>query len=176
MIALRPNILITGPRQVGKSTLVRNCLAEVPGLKPGGFVTEPVAGAEFPVYQLRDLTTGETRIFARPNPLPPPKFQVDSDVFDFFGCEILQRALEIADLIVMDEIGVLEQTAEIFQQQILACLAANTPVLAVVKARENFFLARLKVRADCSIIKLNPVNRHEFYSLLVDWLRNISAN
>jgi nucleoside-triphosphatase len=165
------NILITGPRQIGKSTCVRNCLADFPELRVGGFITEPASGAGLLTYQMRDISSGTAQIFARQINSGQPKFHVDPAVFDYFGREILARALEVSDLIVMDEIGVMEQTALFFQQQIFACLEANTPVLAVVKAKENPFLARLKARSDCSLIELSPANRDEFQRPLTEWLR-----
>lgn len=172
------NFLITGPRQIGKSTLVRKIMAFFPVEQVGGFVTEPVDRRRT-AYQIRSLSDGESRIFARRIFTDQRQFKIETDVFDSFGSKILEQARERAKLIVMDEIGVMEQTAYNFQQQVLACLGARHPVLAVLKAKPNSFLAQLKARSDVRVIQINRKNRNKLEIFLLQKLRRIliaSAN
>jgi len=130
-------IILTGEKGVGKSSIVRAALARVK-CKIGGFFTVPVeTSAQRVGYELLDLQTGEKRIFARRVPgSHAPRggpFVVDQEVFNSFGTQVIERARQSADIVVMDEIGCMEQGALVFQEAIRGCLRSGIPVLCVVQ-------------------------------------------
>ena len=125
-------ILICGPRGVGKSTLIRRLTALYPG-PVSGFVTkrETVADGEglFPIY-IHPAACPEARRQYGPENLIG---RCDSrrsvrypEAFDRLGPPLLTSG----GLLVMDELGFLENDAHRFQAAVLAALDGSTPVLA----------------------------------------------
>jgi len=141
------HIFLTGAIQVGKSTLIRRALGAFPGLTPGGFRTltgpgEPgsfggvymvPAAQEPPVFSEKNLV-GMRRGHGRGSEGFPA-------AFDACGTEILQNA-EQSPLILMDEIGKMEAEAFGFCRRVEALLDGDTPILGVVRLRDDTPLQR----------------------------------
>jgi nucleoside-triphosphatase THEP1 len=110
------NFLLTGERQVGKTTVCRRVaeLARGLGYDPAGLLTPALVGEEgLPVaYHAQMVSDGEQRLLARAKgDLDGPRtgrYSFDADVFSWV-MEGLRRAIsQGCDLLIVDEIGPLE--------------------------------------------------------------------
>ena len=85
-----------------------------------------------------------------------------TDVFDTIGTEILDESLRYSELIVMDEIGFLEEKAELFKNKITEVLDSNKFVIGVIKDfdKKSKLLDMIRKRKDVSIITVDENNRN----------------
>ena len=132
---MKRHLLICGERGVGKSTLIHRLL-EHSTREVGGFVTKrlPVADENgfFPIYLYpASQSEGERR-----NETANLVGTCDSrssirhpEVFDGLGAQLIKSAPS-GGIILMDELGFLENDARVFQSAVLCALDGDTPVLA----------------------------------------------
>ena len=127
---MKRHLLICGERGVGKSTLIRRLL-EKNMREVGGFVTKrlPIADENgfFPIYlypasQKEDERRNETANLvgtcdSRSSIRHP-------EVFDTLGAQLIESAPE-GGIILMDELGFLENDARAFQSTVMRALDAR---------------------------------------------------
>ena len=165
---MEKHILICGERGVGKSTLIRRLLAEST-LPVGGFVTRRLPQADgdgmFPIYLHAAALPPEER------PYDPEHLVGTCDsrrsirypeAFDRLGPPLLTSG----GLLVMDELGFLENDAHRFQAAVLAALDGSTPVLAAVKPKDTEFLCQVRQHPHGEVFYLTPENRDTLYEHL----------
>ena len=69
-------------------------------------------------------------------------------------------------LLVMDELGFLENDAHRFQAAVLAALDGSTPVLAAVKPKDTDFLRRVRQHPHGEVFNITPESREALYQHL----------
>ena len=166
--SMEKHILICGERGVGKSTLIRRLLAEST-LPVGGFVTRRLPQADgdgmFPIYLHAAALPPEER------PYDPEHLVGTCDsrrsirypeVFDRLGPPLLTSG----GLLVMDELGFLENDAHLFQEAVLAALDGSTPVLAAIKPKDTDFLRRVRQHPHGEVFNITPESREALYQRL----------
>ncbi len=142
MIINKTHVFLTGDFQVGKSTLIRNVLKELPTCRLGGFCTISVmdtpeafgsvyivkADAVFAADGNNISFNEENRVGIRSNkgPIGFP------EVFEQYGVNALSD-IGTCDLILMDEVGKMERNALTFTNLILEVLEGDVPVLGVLR-------------------------------------------
>lgn len=145
------HLLLTGSRGAGKSTLLRQ-LAGWQG-DADGILTHAVRkedGSAMEV-QLRRMGQEEVCIIGRS---APHGMQPVAEGFAR-GAELLRRCRsEHAGLLIIDEIGFLEQQQVEFLEEICNCFASNR-VWAVLRKGEYPFQQRLKAREDVWTVDLD---------------------
>ncbi len=129
-------LFLTGPRAAGKSTALRRALAES-GLRARGLRTCFDAPRDAREKNLWLLPWDEGEDFepvlcARIGPGGRVAFP---EAFDGAGVRLLTAAARDpdTDLIVIDELGFLEEKAELFRETVRALLAGRKPVAGVVR-------------------------------------------
>ncbi len=169
------NIFLTGPRNVGKSTIIETALRSFAG-RLGGFITLPKLlndgrrvfvmdslNLDYPAnYQPRICEVGiDGRLEAKP------------ETFDGLGVQILDDCLrKEVDLIIMDELGLFESGASNFQEKVKICLASSIPVLGVIKAKDSKFLKEISNRPDVQVVDITINNRGQVGSKIQDIVTN----
>ena len=167
----RPHLLICGDVGVGKSTLIGRLLEH--STRPlCGFATKriPVPGADglCPVYlhpaarAVSERTYGRDNLIGKCDRRHSLRFP---RVFDTLGVELL-RAPEDG-LILMDELGFLENDAARFREAVLRALDGSIPVLAAVKSRDTEFLRSVKAHPNAELVSITEQNRDGLYELLL---------
>ena len=166
----KPHILICGERGVGKSTLLRRLLAD--DLRPlGGFVTKRLAVPDengfYPIYIYPAALPEEERRSGRENLVGVCDGRSSrryADVFDTLGTKYL--AAPAGGVLLMDELGFLENEAAAFQAAVLRALDGDTPVLAAVKPRDTAFLRRVREHPKAELFQIDESSRDGLYEAL----------
>lgn len=161
-------ILILGARGVGKTTLIRRLLSDLP-CPTGGFCTEKrltgPAGAHS-VYLLPAELPLQARSYTPDNRVgrwDGQTMQAFPAVFDTLGTACLSR-IAPETLVVMDELGFLESQAPRFTQAVLDALDGPAQVIAAVKDRPDVpFLQAVLAHPQARVFRLTPDNRQALY-------------
>ncbi len=161
------HIFLTGDVQVGKSTIIRKMLQALPLKYPGGFLSVSVP----------DLPDGQMSVYLVPAGETTPQMAAENRVgirkgagrgiekfpqaFDTAGVRALQGAEE-SGLIVMDEVGRMEQDAALFSARILELLDGKTPILGVVqKVADTPLTNTIRRHPDVRVLEITTGNREE---------------
>ena len=128
------HLFLTGDRQVGKSTLLKKWLAQI-DISMSGFYTRKCVSEDghLFVHMLaagkEDWPTSDNILFnCRERDLAAA-----SERFNQLGCPLLHQA-ENTQLIMMDEIGIMEEQAGLFREAVLHTLDGGIPVIGVFHA------------------------------------------
>ena len=161
---MKRHLLICGERGVGKSTLIRRLLAEN-RREVGGFVTKRLTAADgrgfFPIYLYPAAQKEEERRSEKANLVGTCDSRSSvryPEVFDGLGVRLIESAPR-GGLILMDELGFLENDAEAFQAAVLRALSGDTPVLAAVKPRDTPFLRAVREHRNAELVYIDEENR-----------------
>ena len=155
---MKRHLLICGERGVGKSTLIRRLL-EHSTREVGGFVTKrlPVADENgfFPIYLYPTLQSEGER---RNETCDSCSSIRHPEVFDGLGAQLIKSAPS-GGIILMDELGFLENDARVFQSAVLCALDGDTPVLAAVKPKDTPFLRAVRGHENAELVFIDEQNR-----------------
>ena len=173
------HIFLTGDIQVGKSTLIRKALHEVPGIRLGGFRTVTIADVPDAIGAVYILSAAaaenespgsDQRVGIRYGPGRGP--ECFPQVFDTRGVQLLRDA-EQADLILMDEIGWMESNAAAFRSRVSELLDGTVPILGVVRKMGNAPLQEtIRNHPAVRIVTVDVENRNSLAGPLAEWIRN----
>ncbi|MEM3012095.1 MAG: nucleoside-triphosphatase, partial [Candidatus Hadarchaeales archaeon] len=129
------NFLLTGRPGSGKSTVIGRTVSLLrgEGVRVGGiFCPELREGGERVGFEIRDLLTGEVGVLARVGLEGPGvgKYGVNLEALERIGGGGIRRALEEAEVVVVDEIGPMEVLSKGFREAVLQALSSPLPLLA----------------------------------------------
>ncbi|MEM2535904.1 MAG: NTPase [Candidatus Hadarchaeales archaeon] len=167
------NFLLTGRPGSGKSTVISKTvsLLREKGVKVGGiYCPEVREGGRRVGFEIRDLMTGERGILAHVDLQTEPhvgKYGVNLETLERMGREGIRRALEGAEVVVVDEIGPMEVLSKGFREAVLQALSSPLPVLAAVHFKtQGGFIGEVKKRKDVKLLEVSPSNLSSLPSLL----------
>ena len=159
------NLLITGKSGSGKTTAIYRILQELQ--EPVyGFWTKKYyknADGKAPVY-LHDCR--KQLCFCRNNMVG---LCVDRgadcfpEVFDSAGV-IALKDIPAGSIVLMDELGFMENDAKLFQKQVLDILNRNYRVIAAIKDRSTPFLDAVRSQSNVILKNVDETKTDEFYS------------
>ena len=160
----RKHLFLTGPKQIGKSTVLRKLLQDREE-KIGGFRTVRIPledGASIHMVAPSEMEyTDENRIFSRRKGV----LHIDPADFDRIGCSLLADSHD-CDLILMDELGPNEADSEKFRQAVWNVLDGTVPVYGVLQIADSNFLDAVADRPDVQVIAISLENRDSMPDLL----------
>lgn len=137
-------VAVTGNPGVGKSTLVLRVTEKVP-LSCGGMVTAEIRKCGRRVgFVLRDLATGQEGILAHLHLADGPPFgryRLKLQDLEEIGVRAIERAIEEAELVVVDEVGPMELQSARFIRAVERALAEARNLLVTVHRASNHPLA-----------------------------------
>jgi len=156
------HIFLQGPRNVGKSTVIRktlDILTEREPLKLGGFFTWK-SGADDPYVYLQSARhSGEKEVY-RVAGFDENKggFVSYIEAFEKEGVRLIKESKD-AELIVMDELGYLESGAPKFKKAVLDAVAGDIPIFGVLRLGDVPWHADIKSSPLVSLFDVNEKNR-----------------
>ncbi len=157
--------LVTGPPGIGKSTLVSKVIFAVRsrGHGVGGCLTKEVRrGRERVGFRLTDLLSGNEAELASVGGLGPRvgRYRVNITNLSTVGANSLLRAAEVADFIVIDEVGPMELTSPEFRKGVKACLATGKPMLIVLhESMKDPLITEISEQPGGKLVELTLHNR-----------------
>jgi len=149
-------LLLTGLPGAGKSTIVRAMLS-ASGRVPCGFFTAKGAPSEdgsVPVFLRPASGEGAQR---RVGTVYPDRAEGYPEAFD--ASAPLLEGIPEGSLVVMDELGFMEDRAGEFKARVLAVMAGNYDMIAVVKPRSTPFLDAVRAVGGTELVKVDETNR-----------------
>jgi nucleoside-triphosphatase len=168
----RKNIMISGMPGVGKTSLLKAILSQLP-LSAGGFVSEEIReGGERVGFSLKSLD-GREGILAHKN-LPTPhrfgKYYINLDDLEKIAVQSIEEAISNKELIVIDEIGKMELFSPLFRQTVIRALDCPKPLLATLHRGNDPFLNSIRKREDTIVFWLTPKNKEEISAEILSLL------
>ena len=164
------NILITGKKQSGKSTLARNIIEKFK-FSIGGYVTLPliencnIVGYE--MVKLPDKENRQTIITIDSD----GKGQPNPSVFLTFGKDCVMDSLCCDyDFLLFDEIGRIERNTSVFISAINKALDSDENVLAVLKKEDIPFINEIKKRKDVKLWDIDLIDREKAFFEIVEYI------
>jgi len=158
---LLPAILLTGAPGVGKTTAIRRVVAAYPG-PAGGFYTEEIRlDGQRRGFKIVTLD-GQAAVLAHVDyakTVRVGRYGVDLDALEAVGVTSIIDATAGGGLVVIDEIGPMENLSVAFQEAVLAALASEVPVLGTIVRRREPFADRVKALAGVTVLTLTRDNR-----------------
>lgn len=160
---MKRHILIIGPRNVGKTTLINHILNELDRPVCGYRTKKEAASSPGLPDRVCLYEPGHAQTQSDDNLVglcyPTGKFQSFPETFDRFAPRLLAPVPPDA-VIVFDEIGFMESSATAFCDAILARLDGDIPVIAAVKDKPNTaFLDKVKRHPNCCCFYITEENR-----------------
>jgi len=170
------HIVLQAERGAGKTTLIQKLVKEMQCIV-GGYLTRAVINKEkgykeIYIYPASFVDADDQDTIAKTKgklcaiTMNGVK-EVYPEVFDLYGTELIRSASK-KELIIMDEIGFLEEKAEQFQKAVLSAFDGNIPVLAAIKAKNitTPFLESIRIHKNVKLIELNETNRDQIFEQL----------
>jgi len=172
----RPNIFLTGVIRIGKSTALNAALRLLHARRVGGFRTLSAA---------TDIPQAIGAVYILPADGPAAydgdhlvgirwgkgEFTAFPAAFESAGCAILAAMPRGADIVIMDELGVMEQNAPRFCAAVLAQLDGHAPVLGVIKPMASPLLDAVRQHRRSVVLEVTPDNRDSLPDVIAGLLR-----
>ncbi len=158
---------LSGLPGVGKTTTLLKTIEilEEEGFVVGGMVTEELRedGKRMGFYVL-DWMTKEKKVFAHKDfesRFRIGKYGVDIAILEEVGITALQRAMEKADVIVIDEVGKMEVGSKKFVQTVRDILEMDKHLIMTLhKKSRTPLLQEIRRRDDIRMLEVTPINRN----------------
>jgi nucleoside-triphosphatase len=169
---MKPVYLLTGRPGTGKTSLIKQAIAELKG-KAGGFYTEEIRSQG--VRQGFRLVTldGQTAVLAHINfhsSHRVSKYGVDVESLDKIGVAAINQAIQQCDLVVIDEIGKMELFSVKFREAVLRLLQSEKKLLGTIMLSPNPYADAIKRQPQVNLITVTKVNHDQVLKELRDWL------
>ena len=172
-------IIIQGDRHIGKTTLIRK-LIENSDFSVGGFFTKKAAGEDCDKTYIHPASVKDSeRTYSEDNLVGSCRagetMSKHPEVFERLGVKYLKDSFG-CDIIIMDELGFLENDALEFKKLVLEIFSGGYNIIAAVKSKENDFIKSVKMCCPEAVYKITEENRDSLFNILLEKLRMSEEN
>ena len=156
------HLLIVGRPGVGKTTLMAHLTYALRHRPIDGFLTEEVReegerlGFWLSPLDGRQVLLAHRRLEGGPRVGP---YRVNISVLENVAIPIIQRGIQHAFVLFLDELGKMELCSSVFAQAVQQAFDHGPSIVATAGVSPIPFLEALKRRRDVEIIPLTPANR-----------------
>jgi len=171
----KPRILLTGPPQCGKTTVVKKVVAGFPG-RASGFYTREVRETGrrvgFEIVALDGQTAWLSHVDF-PGPYRVGKYGVNLGHLHRLALPVMEYAPGI-DLVVVDEVGKMECLSRPFIDALERLWAAPVPLLITVAEKSGGYIRQVREKEGALLITVTPANRDELPDNIIKLLSKAS--
>lgn len=168
------NLFLTGQIGIGKSTLLKKIIEKI-NLSIGGYITEKTIKDSIKIFTVRSLYNGiEKHTIAKIYTKDASK-KVFVNSFNSIAASVLHMSLKYRDLIVLDELGFMENDINSFTSKVYELLDSNKVVFGVLKDHDCEFLNNIRKREDTLIIKITKENRDKILEDIISILKSFNV-
>lgn len=174
---MKPVYLLTGRPGTGKTSLIKQAVAEL-GVSAGGFYTEEIRDKGTRLGFKLVTLDGEEVVLAHVSihsPYRVGKYGVDVEGLERVGVAALRRAAAGAQLVIVDEIGKMELFSAAFRESILAIISSGKRVLGTIMLAPNPWADAIKRLPQVKLVELTKTNREQARDDLRGWLATIGG-
>lgn len=164
------NIFFTGEKGVGKTTILNKIINEL-NLDVGGYFTSREFVNDGVKFYLNDFITKKTVLMADFSDRENPK--VFKDSFEIFAVELIKKALQEKSIIILDEIGNMEESFEDFKNAIFETLESDKIVIGVLKKCESNFVNSIKQKDNILLFCVDEDNRNDVLQKSINLVKNL---
>ncbi|MDI6852467.1 MAG: NTPase [Deltaproteobacteria bacterium] len=168
-----PRLLLTGPPQCGKTTVVHRVVEAFPGRAAGFYTREVRERGRRVGFEI--VTLGGDKAWLSHVDFPGPwrvgKYGVNLDNLHRVALPAMAPAPGI-DLFVIDEIGKMECLSRRFIEAMERLWAAEMPLLVTVAAKGGGYIQQIKEKPDALLITVTPGNRDGLPGRILELLRS----
>lgn len=167
------NLFLTGDIKVGKTTILKHILKKV-DVSIGGYITD---------RSYQDNTRKFTALSLYDNVSAFNIAKVDRDTFDkkiyldtfkIHLVSLIEKSMKYRDMVVLDELGFMEDSISPFKKQIFSLLDSSTPVFGIIKKYDCDFLNSIRNRDDVIVVEITESNRDNIESYVIDILKSFN--
>jgi nucleoside-triphosphatase len=165
-------ILLTGPPQCGKTTVIQRVVADFFGRAAGFYTREVKERGRRVGFEIVTLT-GESVLLSHvdfPGPLRVGKYGVNLDNFHRVALPALELAPDV-DLIVVDEVGKMECLSAKFVAALEHLWKQPVALVVTVAAKGGGLIAALKAQPDKILLTVTPANRDALPARILELLK-----
>lgn len=168
------NLFLTGKIGIGKSTILENVLERI-NVSIGGYITERNIQGHIKTFTIRSLYDGvEKHTIANINTIDKSK-EIFLDSFKTGIPSILDKSLHDRDLIVLDELGFMENNIALFTDKVYELLDSSKPVIGVLKDFDCEFLNSIRNRNDVIVLEITKENRDIILDNIISILKSFGV-
>ena len=168
-----PKLLITGLPGCGKTTVIRQVVAELAGDKVAGFYTQEIRQKGIRKGFQWNSLDGASGILAHTEikgPWKVSKYGVDVIGFEKSILPLLDLKQADVELFVIDEIGKMECLSENFVEAVRKLFASNKAILATVAQKGTGLISEVKQYVGIRTFSLKPQTREKIMAEILEAL------
>ena len=165
-------ILLTGPPQCGKTTVVQKVVARWPGKAAGFYTREVRRGGVRLGFEIVTLA-GDAALLSHvdfPGSYRVGKYGVNLENLHRVALPALKAGPGV-DLIVVDEVGKMECLSARFVAAMESLWRQPVPLLITVAAQGGGYIAALKGKPDKTQLTVTPANRDTLPARILELLK-----
>jgi len=169
-------IFLTGQPGIGKTTAIRLIVRELEkrGKTVGGIISSEVREAGVRVgFQLEDISTHKvgTLAHSQVNPRGAPtvgKYHVNLSDIEMIGAAAIRNAVNLADVIIIDEIGPMELKSKQFITVVEFALGSKKSLIGTIHCQcAHPLVSSIRSNMNCRLIEISLHNRDKIPSEVV---------
>jgi len=169
------NLFLTGEIRIGKTTILQNALEKV-NSSIGGYITERNNKGDMTTFTVRSLYDCVEKFeIATINTKEKTK-NIFKDSFEIRLPSILDNSFNNRDLIILDELGFMENDIDSFTSRIYRILDSEKPVFGVLKDFDCEFLNNIKNRDDTILLTITERNRDTILDEVLNILKSFGIS
>jgi len=170
---MKPVYLLTGKPGTGKTSLIKQAVAELEG-RAGGFYTEEIRSKGTRLGFKLVTMDGHEAILAHTDfskRFRVGKYGVDVESLERVGVSALRRSAEQCALVVIDEIGKMEMFSPGFREAVLELIDSGKRVLGTIMLQANPWADDIKRQPQVNLVTVTRDSYQQVRADVRDWLR-----
>ena len=171
---MKPVYLLTGKPGTGKTSLIKQVVAELEG-RAGGFYTEEIRSQGTRLGFRLVTLDGQEAILAHIDfnkRFQVGKYGVDVESLERVGVAALWQAAERCDLVVVDEIGKMELFSADFREAVSGIINGGKMVLGTIMLHPNPWADAIKRQPQVNLVTVTRASYQQVLADLRGWLRS----